>query len=116
MKARVIELDMTWEALATRAGVVVETLRSIRKGRNRPNGRTARRIEDALAWAYGSIDAILAGGEPTLAVAERDDLDAMDPAELLAEARRLIELAERVQQRRDARSRRSQNWQSAKST
>lgn len=65
MNDRRVELDMTWGEVATRARIAEVTLRAIRKGDNNPGELTARRIEDALQWEHGSIDAVLNGGEPT---------------------------------------------------
>ena len=58
------DLGMTWDDLAGEAGVSTETLRL---ASDRPHMRTTskRKIEKALRWQRGSIDAIRAGGEPT---------------------------------------------------
>lgn len=79
LKARCAEpeLDLTWVDLAKRADVSVKTLDAIRRGRNRPNARTTRRLEDALRWERGSIAAIYAGGDPTPVTQERPAL--VDP-------------------------------------
>lgn len=65
MDARRLELGMTWEEVASAAGIKPPTLRAIRNGTNRPSQLTKRGIERALRWAPGSVDAILAGGDPT---------------------------------------------------
>lgn len=65
MNDRRVELDMTWGEIATRARIAEVTLRAIRKGDNNPGELTARRLEDALQWEPGSIEAILDGGQPT---------------------------------------------------
>ena len=54
-----------WFQVAERAGITVTTLTALRKGQNVPTEDTKRGIEDALLWAPGSVDAILAGGDPT---------------------------------------------------
>lgn len=65
MEDRRYELGMrTWRALSERAGIAYETLRALRAGSN-PSDATVRDLETALRWERGSIDAILAGGEPT---------------------------------------------------
>lgn len=65
MDARRRDLRLTWDEVATRAGINRETLRQIRNGNGdiRPLSKTG--IEDALEWERGSVDAILAGSEPT---------------------------------------------------
>jgi transcriptional regulator with XRE-family HTH domain len=66
MDARRKELGLRWEELATRVGATSSYLRAIRAGRRRPSDIATSRIEAALRWAPGSIDAILdSAGEPT---------------------------------------------------
>jgi hypothetical protein len=65
MDARRLDLDLNWDEVATAAGIALATLRAIRRGANRPSRLTKRRIENALQWEPGSIDAIFAGGGPT---------------------------------------------------
>jgi len=67
LQERIDELDMTWGDLSRVSGVHEVTLRALRRGENKPSARTKRRIEDAVQWARGSIDAIYGGGSPTLA-------------------------------------------------
>lgn len=55
---------MSWREVSTTAGMSYEGLRAIRKGERHPNAVTKGRIEDALQWEPGSVDAVLAGGEP----------------------------------------------------
>lgn len=64
MEARRLELDLLWERVADMAALSAQGLRDIREGVSIPRSRTRRRIEKALQWAPGSIDIILAGGEP----------------------------------------------------
>lgn len=59
------ELRLTWDQVAAAAGVNRETLRLIRQGDGQLRPLTKDGIEDALQWQRGSIDAILAGGDPT---------------------------------------------------
>jgi transcriptional regulator with XRE-family HTH domain len=64
MDRRRLDQGMSWRELSNAAHIADVTLRNIRRGRNRPTALNKRRIEDALGWEHGSIDAILAGGEP----------------------------------------------------
>lgn len=64
MDARRLDLDMNWDDLALTAKISVATLRAIRRGETDPRPITKRRMESALRWAPGSIDAVLAGGDP----------------------------------------------------
>lgn len=65
MNDRRLGLDLDWKDVADRARIAVQTLDAVRKGKNQPTERTQRRIERALQWGHGSIEAVLAGGEPT---------------------------------------------------
>jgi transcriptional regulator with XRE-family HTH domain len=65
MTARSLELGKRWVQIARDAGITTSALSGIRRGEYRPSALTARRLEDALRWEYGSIDAILDGGQPT---------------------------------------------------
>lgn len=76
LEERRVEMDMTWEEFAERALMSREGLRVVRDGIKEPRTRTQRKIENAAGWTHGSIAAIKAGGEPTLA---HDH--AADPAE-----------------------------------
>lgn len=58
------ELDLTLDEVAARAGVSTETLRQAANGR-RMRTNNKKKIERALEWEYGSIDAIDAGNPPT---------------------------------------------------
>lgn len=62
---RIDELDLTWQELSERSGIHEVTLRAQRRGENKPSPRTKRRLEDALLWERGSVDAILGGDAPT---------------------------------------------------
>jgi transcriptional regulator with XRE-family HTH domain len=64
MDARRLDLRMTWREVADAAGISPETIRAVRRGDNVPGDITRRGLEDALRWERGSIDRILAGGEP----------------------------------------------------
>jgi|SRR5690606_7104785 len=65
IEARRGELGLSLREVAERAGITGETLRAVRRGSNEPSQLTKRGIERALRWAPGSVDAILAGGDPT---------------------------------------------------
>lgn len=62
---RRLELRLPWADVATRAGITRQTLRRVRRESSDITSLTKRGIEQALAWQRGSIDAVLAGGEPT---------------------------------------------------
>ena len=65
MNDRRVQLRMQWQEVAEAAGLSVAGLGAIRRGERQPTAVTKGRIEDALQWDAGSIDAVLAGGEPT---------------------------------------------------
>src|SRR5262245_274480 len=65
MDQRRVALRLTWREVAERAGLSIAGLGAIRRGERQPTAVTRARIDDALEWAPGSIDAILSGGEPT---------------------------------------------------
>jgi transcriptional regulator with XRE-family HTH domain len=64
IETRRLDLDLSLNDLAAAAKISAATLRAIRRGTNQPGALTKRRIEDALKWGHGSIEAILAGGDP----------------------------------------------------
>lgn len=59
------EQGMQYTEVAERARFSIETLSKIRKG-VRVSPVTYRKLERALGWAGGSVDAVRAGGEPTV--------------------------------------------------
>jgi transcriptional regulator with XRE-family HTH domain len=65
MEERRQALGMTWAEVASEAKITVETLRAIRRGNNQPSTLTKRGLERALQWQTGSIQAVLAGGDPS---------------------------------------------------
>ena len=83
MEQRRIQLRMKWREVATAAGLSIAGLGAIRRGERQPSALARARIEDALQWAPGSVDRILAGKAPVPA-------SSADPDEL----RRLIAEAE----------------------
>lgn len=62
--ARRQELDMQWRDLAGAARISTQALFDIRMGRTNPRMLTRRRLEAALRWKPGSIQAIQNGGDP----------------------------------------------------
>lgn len=67
MEHRRLELGMSWKEVAAAAGVSVETLTALRKGRvNAANANplTKRGVERALKWEPGGFDEALAGRAP----------------------------------------------------
>lgn len=89
--------------IAGAAGISVPTLTALRKGTNVPTEDTKRGVENALRWEPGSIDDILAGGEPTVAkrstVAREKDAEEEDQ---FAKMDRLYEEWKRDPARRQA--------------
>lgn len=66
MDAQRRNLGLTWDDVAQRADISYEAVRRVRQtGKMRP--LTARGIEKALQWREGSVEAVLAGGEPVIA-------------------------------------------------
>lgn len=65
--ARRLQLRMEWGELAVKAEMSTAHLRRIRKGEASVTPLMAARLEDALGWTRGSIEAIESGGEPTQA-------------------------------------------------
>ncbi len=86
MDARRAELDLTWDKAAELASVSKETLFQVARGRH-PRKLTRARIERAFGWRAGSIDTVLAGGEPV-------QIEQESPAEVDDELRDIAELRE----------------------
>ncbi|MEU7831297.1 hypothetical protein [Nonomuraea sp. NPDC049129] len=126
MEERRQALGMTWAKVASEAEITVETLRAIRRFKNEPSTLTKRGLERALHWKPDSIDAVLAGRDPTplppagsLPALEAEVRGAVDEADdegdsaitpqlkdLLASVdRRLAELHETVASRLDEQAR-----------
>lgn len=86
MNRRRLDLGMKWRDVASDGGISYEALRSARVGDAAPADLTKRGIERALKWQPGSVDAILAGGEPTpLNEAPAREVTVADLAAQLAE-------------------------------
>lgn len=65
MDARRSELRLRWEEVALRAEISGTHLRRIRRGESGFTDIVEARLEEALAWAPGSISAVLGGADPT---------------------------------------------------
>ncbi|MEV4033463.1 helix-turn-helix domain-containing protein [Streptomyces umbrinus] len=68
MEQRRIELNMSWKEVAAAAGVSVETITALRKGRTNArnaNPLTKRGIERGFQWEAGGFDDALDGRAPT---------------------------------------------------
>lgn len=57
-------LGMTWAEVARDAGITIETLRAVRRGKNEPSGLTKRGLDNALQWEPGSVQSVLSGRDP----------------------------------------------------
>jgi DNA-binding XRE family transcriptional regulator len=90
MDNRRIELHMRWREVAQAADLSLAGLGAIRRGDRHPTALTKRKIEDALQWAPDSIDAILAGGEPTSVQRRRRTSDGSIAAAIGAELRKAL--------------------------
>lgn len=95
MDERRLDLELTWNDVAERAGITREGLRRTRTGTGRIRSLTKRGIERALRWERGSVDTILGGGDPTDA---KDSAHPMDRAEALMDEneRMAAELVARI--------------------
>jgi hypothetical protein len=73
--ARLTDLRLEWKDLYAQAGVAQETVRKIRAGiPARP--KTESKVEAALGWSRGSLQAIRDGRAPTVTQGEPRGLDA----------------------------------------
>lgn len=101
MEQRRVKLRMSWRDVSVAAGMSYEGLRAIRKGERHPNPVTKGRIEDALQWTPGSVDTVLAGGEPTPVVTEpRPQYNVDELRDLRAQLNSIIDRIEEIQRRR----------------
>lgn len=64
MEKRRLELDLTWDQVAARGGVSLRALATARKEDREIRALTRTNIERGLDWELGSIERILAGGDP----------------------------------------------------
>lgn len=81
---------MTWNQVADAAEITPEGLRAIRRGDRSPNPLTRARLEQALRWDTGSIDALMSGGaavpiEPPAARESPAETDPRTPREIRQE-------------------------------
>ncbi|MGW5259609.1 helix-turn-helix transcriptional regulator [Microbispora sp. NPDC004025] len=58
------ELGLTQQQLATRADVDIKTIYNLESGERWPQARNRFKIEQALGWAPGALDALAAGQKP----------------------------------------------------
>lgn len=65
--ARIADLGWDYHEAADHAGISTETLAKARRGQ-KVSRKTLLRIEATLGWGEGSVDAILAGGDPRTTV------------------------------------------------
>lgn len=65
MDARRVDLRMTWREVAEAAELSLAGLSAIRRGERQPSTLSRRRLEDALQWERGSIEAVMEGHDPT---------------------------------------------------
>jgi hypothetical protein len=63
MEARRIDLGMTWVEISERAGYSTHHVWCIRKGKARINVDAKVKIERAMSWPAGTVDAILTGAQ-----------------------------------------------------
>lgn len=70
MEERRAQLGLYVREVADAAGITAEGYRRVRDGSAPIRPTTKSGIERALRWAFGSMDAVLGGGEPTPLEAE----------------------------------------------
>jgi transcriptional regulator with XRE-family HTH domain len=73
MNERRIDLGLKWTDVARRAGVSKETVLRFRSGPRTPE--TTAKIERALGWPRGYLDAIAAGEPPPTAASRVGELE-----------------------------------------
>ena len=61
MAARRLELGLSWDRLAKKAGITATALRAIRRGKNRGRDTTWYNLNQALQWAPGTLEAVFDG-------------------------------------------------------
>ncbi|MFE3452449.1 helix-turn-helix domain-containing protein [Nonomuraea sp. NPDC059194] len=67
IRQRRTDLDLGQAEVAQRAGISISTLSALERAKQDDyEDRTLARVEDALGWARGSVDAIKAGGKASL--------------------------------------------------
>lgn len=105
MEHRRIELRMAWQDVAKAAGLSVAGIGAIRRGERDPLPLTRRKLEDALQWQPGSIEAVLTGGDPTpLGNGDSPEPDGDEVEQLRAEIAELREEIKRLSVRKRRRA------------
>jgi hypothetical protein len=102
--ARQQELGVPWTQIIKESGLTKEGLRKIREGLSQnPRAQTKRGLERALRWTLGSVDTVLAGGDPVPLPEARPNPGGLTTTDLVAEAHRdidrLRELREELRRR-----------------
>jgi hypothetical protein len=64
MDERRRDLRLTWDQVAERGSITYETIRQVRSGKSAIRALTKRGLEVGLAWAQGSVDVVINGGDP----------------------------------------------------
>lgn len=64
MEDRRLALGLSWREVAQRADLAYETVRALRTGDGGVQSLTAANLDRALQWQTGSVERILAGGDP----------------------------------------------------
>lgn len=82
MEDRRDDLTLTWDQVAAKGSTHAETLRQVRKHRREISRQTKRAIEIGLDWRTGSVDRILAGGQPEPLPAAATDLPGLPAGDL----------------------------------
>lgn len=75
------ELGLTQQQVAEAAGVDTATISSLERAERWPWARNRTRIEGALGWQPGSLEAIGRGGQPTPVERQAAQAPYTDPAE-----------------------------------
>lgn len=99
MDERRADLELNWQEVADTAGLTREGLRKIRYGTRAMQTDSKVGLERALRWKRGSVNAILAGGDPTpVEPAPEDQRPALSPVPEVPDERldHLEKVADRV--------------------
>jgi hypothetical protein len=98
--------------LADSLQFTVRTLSDIENGLRKASPGTYNMLENKLAWAPGSIDTILAGGEPNKLVVAREPFTA-DTLSRASTDELLLELRRRIIRPRDGRREKWDYWENS---
>jgi hypothetical protein len=96
MEERRLELNLEWREIAKRGGLTYETLRTLRRS-GVVSALSKRRAESGLQWAQGSIDSVLAGGNPVALDAAVNDSHGPADADELDLVQRIAELEDELE-------------------